>query len=95
MSVPFRSQQVERVEEGLRLFPPAAQHVEPGQAALVATHHFAVDQAGADLEMVHGFHHEREAGGPVVTAPGQQPDAHGIAPGHQPVAVVLDFVNPN
>ena len=23
-----------------------------------------------------------------------QPDAHGIAPGHQPEAVVLDFVNP-
>jgi hypothetical protein len=25
---------------------------------------------------------------------GNQPDAHGIAPGHQPEAVVLDLVNP-
>ena len=44
--------------------------------------------------MVHGFHYEREAVGPVVAPPGQQPNAHGIAPGHEPVAVVLDFVNP-
>jgi hypothetical protein len=44
--------------------------------------------------MVHGFYYEREAVGPVIAAPGQKTDAHGIAPGHEPVAVVLDFVNP-
>ena len=44
--------------------------------------------------MVHSLHDEREAAGPVVAAAGQQPDAHGIAPGHQPIAVVLDLVNP-
>jgi hypothetical protein len=31
---------------------------------------------------------------PVVAAAGQQPDAHGVAPGHEPIAVVLDLVNP-
>ena len=34
------------------------------------------------------------ADGPVVAAAGDQPDADGIAPGHQPVAVVFDLVNP-
>ena len=44
--------------------------------------------------MVHGLDHERVAVRPVVAPAGDQPDAHGIAPGHQPVAVVLDLVNP-
>ena len=44
--------------------------------------------------MVHGLDHQRIAVGPVVAAAGDQPDAHRIAPGHQPVAVVLDLVNP-
>jgi hypothetical protein len=44
--------------------------------------------------VVHGLDHEREADRPVVTPAGDQPDANGIAPGHQPVAVVLDLVNP-
>ena len=42
--------------------------------------------------MVHGLDHEREAVRPVVAAAGNQPDADGVAPGHQAIAVVLDFV---
>ena len=44
--------------------------------------------------MVHGLHHQREAVRPVVAPAGDQPDAHGVAAGHQPVAVVLDLMNP-
>jgi hypothetical protein len=44
--------------------------------------------------MVHSLHHQREAGRPVVPPAGDQPDAYRIAPGHQPVAVVLDLVDP-
>ena len=44
--------------------------------------------------MVHGLDHEREAVRPVVAAPGNQPDADGIASRHEPIAVVLDLVNP-
>jgi hypothetical protein len=29
-----------------------------------------------------------------MTAPGDQPDAHRVAPGHEAEAVVLDLVNP-
>ena len=61
---------------------------------LVAAHHLAVDQAGPDLEVVHGLDHERVAVRPVVAPAGDQPDAHGVATGHQPEDVVLDLVNP-
>ena len=44
--------------------------------------------------MVHGLDHERVALRPVVAPAGDQPDAHRVAPGHEPEAVVLDLVNP-
>jgi hypothetical protein len=44
--------------------------------------------------VVHGLDHEREALRPVVAPAGDEADAHGVAPGHQPVAAVLDFVQP-
>ena len=43
---------------------------------------------------VHGLGHQRIALRPVIAAPGDEPDAHGIAAGHEPEAVVLDLVNP-
>ena len=52
------------------------------------------DEAGPHLEVVHGLDHERIACRPAMIAPGDQPDADGIATGHEPEAVVLDFVNP-
>ena len=44
--------------------------------------------------MVHGLDDERITGRPVVPIAGDQPDAHGVAPGHEPIAVMLDLVNP-
>ena len=51
-----------------------------------ALSHLAFDQAGPHFEVVHGLDHERIAGCPVVPPAGDQPDAHGIASGHEPVA---------
>src|SRR3954469_6575634 len=51
---------------------------------------FAVDQAGPNLEVVHGFENQREALRPVVAAPGDQPDADGISPRHK----VLNLMDP-
>ena len=56
--------------------------------------HLSIDQAGAYLVAVHGLGHQRIALRPVIAAPGDEPDAHGIAAGHEPEAVVLDLVNP-
>ena len=60
----------------------------------ITAQHLAVDQAGPDLEVVHSLDDERIARRPVVTPTGDQPDAHGVATGHEPEAVVLDLVNP-
>ena len=56
--------------------------------------HLSIDQAGAYLVAVHGLGHQRIALRPVVAPAGDQPDAHGIAPCHEPEAVVLDLVQP-
>ena len=56
--------------------------------------HLSIDQAGAYRVVVHGLGHQRIALRPVIAALGDEPDAHGIAAGHQPEAVVLDLVNP-
>ena len=70
------------------------EHMEGSHPLLVTTHHLAVDQAGPHIEVIHGLDHKRVALRPVVAPAGDQPDAHGIAAGHQPEAVVLDLVNP-
>jgi len=46
--------------------------------------------------MVYRLDNQGVAGGPIMTVAGQQPnpDRQGIASGHQPIAIVLDFVNP-
>ena len=87
-------QQVEGVEERLRLVPPMAQELERSHSLLITTNDLAIDQAGPHLEVIHGLDHERVAGRPVVAPAGNQPDAHGIAAGHEPEPVVLDLVNP-
>jgi hypothetical protein len=86
--------QVEGVEERSRLVPPVPEHLEGGRTLLVAAHNFAVEQAGPHFEVVHGLDHQRETGRPIVAPAGDQPDAAGVAPGHQPVAIVLDLMNP-
>ena len=56
--------------------------------------HLSIDQAGAYLVVVQGLGHQRIALRPVIAALGDEPDAHGIAAGHQPVAIVLDLMHP-
>ena len=65
-----------------------------GEAVMVASDSLAVDQAGAKTQAAHRLQDQRIARRPVVAVAGEQPDADRIAAGHQPIAVVLDFVNP-
>jgi hypothetical protein len=44
--------------------------------------------------VVHRLGHQWIALRPVIAPAGDQPDAHGVAAGHEPEAVVLDLVNP-
>ena len=74
-----------------RLAPQPLEHREP---VLIAGDRLAIDQARADLEPVNGLDDERIARCPIVSVPRQQAYANGIPARHEPVAVVLDFVNP-
>ena len=42
----------------------------------------------------HGLNYQRISPRPVIALAGDEPDADGIATGHEPKAVVLDLVNP-
>ena len=71
-----------------------AEQLEVSHSLLVAAHDFAVDQAGAHLEVVHGLRDEWVERRPVVPPACDEPDAHRVPPGHEPEAVVLNLVNP-
>ena len=62
---PVQLQQIEGVEEGGRLVATPAEDIEPGESALIAAAHLAIDQDRAHLKMVHGLHHQRETRRPV------------------------------
>jgi hypothetical protein len=87
-------QQVEGEQESGRLVPALTQHLEDGHSTFVAADDFPVDQAGANLKIVYRLHNQGETARPIVAIAGKQTDAHGIAPGHQPIAVVLDLMDP-
>ncbi len=89
-------QEIEGDENDVLVVAAMPQHLKARHPVLIAAHRLAIDQAAARLQLVHGLDDERVAGRPVMPVPGQQPDAdrHGIAPRHQPIAVVLDLMHP-
>src|SRR5258706_15677083 len=74
--------------------PPLPEVLENRQPVIVKPPSLAIDQAGPQSERVDGLDDQREAARPVVAVAGEQADAGRVAAGHQPIAVVLDLVNP-
>src|SRR4051794_34945391 len=90
-SAPFsssRSKAYRNAYGSFRLWRRSWNEVTP----IASQHTLAVDQAGPHLEIVHGHDHERVALRPVIAPAGDQTDAHRVATGHQPEAIVLDLV---
>src|SRR5258708_25264178 len=73
---------------------PLPELLENRQPVIVTAHSLAIDQAGPQSERVDGLDDQREAARPVVAVAGEQADAGRVAAGHQPIAIVLDLVNP-
>ena len=63
-------EQIEGVEKRLWLVPPMPEQLEYGKALIITAHHLAVDQAGPDLEVVHGLDHEGISRRPVMAVAG-------------------------
>ena len=78
-----------------RLMAPASapQRMKVRCAVVAGDHGLAVDQGRLRLEAERGVNDCREAVGPVMAVAGEAPDARAIPAHHQPIAVVLDFVN--
>ena len=70
------------------------QRIEVGNAIHPKGHGLAVDNKTLLPVLQRSFHNPRKTLGPVVTATGNQPHAVAVALNAQPVAVVLDLVEP-
>jgi hypothetical protein len=68
--------------------------LEVGHPVGGAAHCLAVDDQGARPKARHCLPDEREPVRPVIAPTGEQPDPVVLLPDDQPVAVVLDLVNP-
>jgi hypothetical protein len=66
--------------------------LEHGRAA--GDHGLAVDQERRGLDAARSVNDACEAVGPIMTVAGEAADPRPIPAHHQPIAVVLDFVNP-
>jgi CheY-like chemotaxis protein len=67
---------------------------EIGQAVRTAHASLSVDDDRRNFQRADGLHHAGETVRPIVPAAREQPNALALAAGNQPVAVVLDLVNP-
>jgi len=84
--------QIEGIQH--RVMPPAAQRTKVRHAVGAGDHGLAVDQERLRLDALRSVDDGREAGGPIIAVAGEAAEARAIAAQHQPVAVMLDFVNP-
>jgi hypothetical protein len=87
-------QQVEGVQHHLTAPSSVPQRMEVRRPVVVRDHGLAIDQKRCRLEVERGINDGRETVCPVMAALGEAADARAIPPHHQPVAVVLDLVNP-
>jgi hypothetical protein len=86
---PVELQQVEGVQERLRLVPPVPEGVECRHARSSQHTTFAVDQVRPHLQAVHRLDHEGKASGPVINR--RMPTGSRRA---MSLPVVLDLVEP-
>ena len=68
--------------------------MEVRRAVLSANHDLAVDQERVSLKASGGFDNGRETVGPIIAVAGEAANAGAIPAHHQPITVMLDFVDP-
>jgi len=93
-SLPSCFDQVEREQHRLMAPALAPQRMEVRRPVVAGDHSLAVDQKRRCLDVAGGVNDGRKAVGPVMAVAREAPDPRAIPAHHQPVAVVLDFVNP-
>ena len=92
--VAVKLQQVEGVEHHSMTIAARAQGVEVRAAVIADNDCLAIDQERSGVDAAGSVNDSGEAVGPVVAVTCEAADPRAIPAQHQPVAVVLDFVNP-
>jgi hypothetical protein len=68
--------------------------IERGNATVVASDSFAVDNAGARAQAGQRFDDQREATGEIIARTAVEPHSVAVLAGDDPKAIVLDLVQP-
>ena len=87
-------EEIEGVEHHRLVVSLAMQLVEIRYAVLVADHGFAIDDGRLSLEPAHRLNDPAKSVCPVCAPPREQANSLSLSPDDQPVAVMLDLVNP-
>jgi glucose-6-phosphate dehydrogenase assembly protein OpcA len=86
--------EVESIEEYALVRALVADELERGNAAVIASHRFAIDDAGARAQARQRFDDQREAVGEVIAGAAVEPHALAILAGNDAEAVVLNLMQP-
>ena len=87
-------EQVEGVQHRLMAPALAAQRTEVRCPVVAGDHRLAVDQERCGLDAESSVNDGREAVGPVMASAREAADARAIPAHHQPIAVMLDLMDP-
>ena len=93
-SSPSLTRHIERVELHLGIVPARVQAVEIRSAVDAEQHGLAVEDERAVAVSKRSLGDQRKAIAPVAAVPGPQPHAFVLAMHDQPIAVMLDLVDP-
>jgi hypothetical protein len=86
--------QVEGVEEYPILSAVMTDKVERSNAIVIASHSFAINDAGAGAQAGQCLNDQRETVGEVIAGPAVEPHLRAVLSGDNPKAVMLDLVQP-
>jgi hypothetical protein len=68
--------------------------IERGNAIVIASHSFAIDDAGARTQAGQRINDQREATGEIIARTAVEPHSRPVLAGDNPKAIMLDLVQP-
>jgi hypothetical protein len=92
--VTLQFDQVECVDEDTVVVAVVANEIEQGNAVVIASDSFAIDNAGARAQAGERINDQREAAGEVIAGTAVEPHPLTILAGNNAEAVMLDLVQP-
>ena len=92
--VTVKLDQVEGVQENVRVIAPVPEPVKRRHAVMATSNGLAINDAGARPQAGQGLNDQWEAPGEIIAGPAVEPHMVAVLPGDDPEAIVLDLVEP-